>query len=98
MKRRALLQTLPVVALLPAVDWLASAQDRTGGTTMATTVYELRIYHALEGKLDDLLRRFRDHTTKLFEKHGNKKVGHAPPQGGATHGQDTSLHPCASQP
>lgn len=42
-------------------------------------VYELRIYHAAEGKLDDLLRRFRDHTTKLFEKHGMKNVAYWTP-------------------
>jgi hypothetical protein len=28
----------------------------------------------LEGKLDDLLARFRDHTMKLFEKHGIKNI------------------------
>jgi len=33
-------------------------------------VYELRVYHTYEGKLDDLLRRFREHTMRLFEKHG----------------------------
>ena len=42
-------------------------------------VYELRIYHANEGKLDDLLSRFRDHTTKLFEKHGMKNVAYWTP-------------------
>lgn len=34
------------------------------------------MYHTYEGKLDDLLRRFRDHTTKLFEKHGIKNVAY----------------------
>ena len=42
----------------------------------STTVYELRIYHAYEGKLDDLLRRFRDHTMQLFEKHGIKNIAY----------------------
>lgn len=46
---------------------------------MATTVYELRIYHTYEGKLDDLLKRFRDHTMKLFEKHGIKNVAYWTP-------------------
>ena len=41
--------------------------------------FELRIYHVYEGKLDDLLRRFRDHTTKLFEKHGIKNVAYWTP-------------------
>lgn len=39
-------------------------------------VYELRIYTCHEGKLDALLARFRDHTCKLFEKHGMKNVGY----------------------
>jgi hypothetical protein len=33
-------------------------------------VYELRTYVTPEGKLDDLDARFRNHTMKLFEKHG----------------------------
>jgi hypothetical protein len=39
-------------------------------------LYELRIYHAEPGKLDALLTRFRDHTCKLFEKHGMTNVGY----------------------
>jgi len=79
MKRRTLLQSLPAVALLPTVDWLTSAQDKPGSALSATTVYELRIYHTYEGKLDDLLRRFREHTCKLFEKHGMKNVAYWTP-------------------
>ncbi|MCS7159447.1 MAG: NIPSNAP family protein [Gemmatales bacterium] len=41
-----------------------------------TTVYELRIYHAAPGKMDALLARFRQHTVKLFEKHGITNVGY----------------------
>ena len=37
---------------------------------------ELRTYHAAPGKLDALLARFRDHTLKLFEKHGMSNVGY----------------------
>ncbi|MDF1824396.1 MAG: NIPSNAP family protein [Verrucomicrobiales bacterium] len=36
----------------------------------ALTCFELRTYHANEGRLDDLHARFRDHTVSLFEKHG----------------------------
>ncbi len=42
----------------------------------ATRVYELRTYTTYDGKLDALLVRFRNHTTKLFEKHGMKNVGY----------------------
>jgi len=39
-------------------------------------VYELRTYTTHPGKLPDLLARFRNHTTKLFEKHGMKNIGY----------------------
>jgi NIPSNAP len=42
-------------------------------------VYELRIYHAATGKLDELLARFRDHTMKIFERHGMKSVAYWTP-------------------
>ena len=43
-------------------------------------VFELRTYHTLDGRLDALLARFRNHTTKLFEKHGMQNVGYWIPQ------------------
>lgn len=36
----------------------------------ALTCFELRTYHATEGKLEDLHARFRDHTLTIFSKHG----------------------------
>src|SRR5262245_27884461 len=60
-----------------------SSKAAEGPTNEATpapadseTVYELRVYHAYEGKLEDLLRRFSEHTTKLFERHGIKNVAY----------------------
>jgi len=41
-----------------------------------TRLYEMRIYYCEPGRLDALLTRFRDHTTKLFEKHGMTNVGY----------------------
>jgi uncharacterized protein (DUF1330 family) len=35
-----------------------------------TRVFELRTYTAAPGKMKDLDARFRNHTNKLFEKHG----------------------------
>jgi heme-degrading monooxygenase HmoA len=40
----------------------------------ADGVYELRTYTAAEGKLEALEARFKNHTMKLFEKHGMKNV------------------------
>jgi hypothetical protein len=41
-----------------------------------TRCYEMRTYYAAPGKLDELHARFRDHTCKLFEKHGMVNVGY----------------------
>ena len=40
-----------------------------------STVYELRTYHAYPGKLEDLHKRFREHTLTIFAHHGMKVVG-----------------------
>jgi hypothetical protein len=44
-----------------------------------TRVYEMRVYYAAPGKLDALHARFRDHTVKLFEKHGITNLGYFVP-------------------
>jgi hypothetical protein len=43
-------------------------------------VFELRTYTAPEGKLPELQARFRNHTMRIFEKHGIKNVGYWVPQ------------------
>jgi NIPSNAP protein len=43
-------------------------------------VYELRTYTAPEGKLGELNKRFRDHTRRIFDKHGMKSVIYMTPQ------------------
>jgi hypothetical protein len=42
----------------------------------AAPVYELRIYYTAPGRMPDLLKRFREHTLKLFEKHGMVNIGY----------------------
>lgn len=46
----------------------------------ASRVFELRTYTAPEGKLPELQGRFRDHTMRIFERHGMKNVGYWVPQ------------------
>jgi hypothetical protein len=43
-------------------------------------VFEMRTYTTHPGKLDALNARFRDHTTKIFKKHGMENVGYWVPQ------------------
>jgi hypothetical protein len=50
----------------------------------ANRVFELRTYTAPEGKLPELHARFRNHTMRIFEKHGMKNVGYWVPQDAPT--------------
>jgi hypothetical protein len=54
----------------------------TGGEVGAqpqTRVFELRTYTTPEGKLPNLNARFRNHTMRIFEKHGMTNVGYWTP-------------------
>jgi len=77
MDRRTLLQSIPAAAMLGTLAAASPQEHKTASPS--TMVYELRIYHTFEGKLDDLLARFRDHTMKLFEKHGIKNIAYWTP-------------------
>jgi hypothetical protein len=46
----------------------------------AKHVFEVRTYTAPEGKLGELHARFRDHTIRIFNKHGLKSVIYLSPQ------------------
>jgi len=39
-------------------------------------VYEMRTYTCFEGKLEDLKKRFRDHTIRIFQRHGMESIGY----------------------
>ena len=43
-------------------------------------VYELRLYHAKEGKVDALKARFADHTDAIFRRHNMKSIGYWSPE------------------
>ena len=57
-------------AFLTATEYSALAQAKNYGVG----VFELRTYTTEAGRLPDLNARFRDHTLKLFEKHGMTNV------------------------
>jgi hypothetical protein len=46
----------------------------------ANRVFELRTYTAPPGKLDALNTRFRDHTVRIFKRHGMESIGYWTPQ------------------
>lgn len=71
-------------ALLLAAGYAAGRAASLGVVAHAqaqnTRVFELRTYTANEGKLAALHSRFRDHTLKLFEKHGIRNIGYWTPR------------------
>lgn len=85
--RKIMLQ-IPIVVGLLGLGILIGSTGRAdlGTAAFAQTpsrVFELRTYTTHEGRLDDLHRRFRDHTMRLFEKHGMTNVGYWVPQDSA---------------
>jgi uncharacterized protein YbaA (DUF1428 family) len=68
MKYRILVVSLFVALSAPLVRAAEAEKD--------SRCYELRVYTAADGKLDALHARFRDHTCKLFEKHGMTNIGY----------------------
>ncbi|HYV37617.1 MAG TPA: NIPSNAP family protein [Gemmataceae bacterium] len=62
--------------VLVAAGWAIHAgAEQTGEKKMENRVFELRVYYANKGKMNDLHARFKDHTNKLLEKHGMVLVG-----------------------
>ena len=60
-------------------------------------VFELRTYVTYPGKLPDLLKRFREHTCRLFEKHGMQNIGYWVPADPADGGENTLIYLIAHQ-
>ena len=53
---------------------------RAADTASPPRVFEIRTYYTLPGRLDALHKRFREHTMKMFEKHGMSNVAYWTPQ------------------
>ncbi len=67
---------LVLPALLALLPLAAPAAAQTTTTAAQQPVYELRIYYPAPGKAEALNARFRNHTLKLFEKHGMRNVAY----------------------
>ena len=70
------LQLIALLAVVPAAlaGVVALAQDKKDAGK--TRFFEMRTYVAHPGKMQALHARFRDHTNKLFVKHGMELVGY----------------------
>src|ERR1700691_1100673 len=76
----ALKTALLVAAAMAASITIPSAVAQEHGR-----VFELRTYTCYEGKLPDLLARFRNHTMRIFEKHGMTSIAYWVPQDAPAH-------------
>lgn len=54
-------------------------QPGTSASKPGTKLYEVRIYHPTPGKYAEIVDRFRQYTTKIFEKHGMENIGYWTP-------------------
>ena len=66
---------LGALVLTAAFLALTGVQGRAEDKKGEGRVYELRTYYALPERMPAMQARFRDHTTKLFAKHGMTVVG-----------------------
>jgi hypothetical protein len=72
-----------LVSILSMISIVATAQNAPAPPTVAPSpslakdsrCFELRTYVAAPGKLEELHARFRNHTMKIFKKHGMEVVG-----------------------
>jgi hypothetical protein len=72
-----------VFALMAAVIGFSNFTDGTAAQQEKgkERIFELRTYHVIAGRMPAMLKRFREHTTDLFEKHGMENVGYWTPVG-----------------
>ena len=68
-----ILAKAPESVYMETTDYSATWKN---GSADDDDLFELRIYKAAEGKLGKLDSRFRDHTIRLFEKHGMRNVAY----------------------
>ncbi len=69
--------TLATVLVMSAMAMLVGRTTFSNGEekpAASAGVFELRTYTTLDGRLPNLNARFKNHTMKLFEKHGMKNV------------------------
>ena len=62
---------------------------RAADTAPPSRVFEIRTYYTFPGRLEALHKRFREHTLRMFEKHGMTNVAYWTPQDSP--GKDNTL-------
>src|SRR5579859_3678740 len=79
MSRKTLLSFCLLAAAAMVAYWVMETKPTQAASTRC---FEMRTYLANDGKLDDLNARFRNHTIRIFKKHGMTSIGYWVPQEG----------------
>ncbi len=72
---RKLLSLLGIVGVVVAVISVSSIAPAADAPQKKDRVFELRTYITNAGKLPDLHKRFREHTCRIFQRHGIEMIG-----------------------
>lgn len=67
---KKLLSLLTLVGVVVALAAACSTARAADAAPEKARIFELRTYITNPGKLPDLHKRFRDHTCRIFQKHG----------------------------
>ena len=70
----------PLATVLGLVLGASLQWARAADAPQAARVFEIRTYYTFPGRLEALHKRFREHTMKMFEKHGMTNVAYWTPQ------------------
>jgi len=80
MRTKPFVTQMAVLAMVVGGYCVAQSSDaKSGERESKIRLFEIRTYTTEPGKLDELNARFRNHTTKLFEKHGMTNIGYWTP-------------------
>ena len=74
------MKTSYLLAFLCGAAVMLCFSSLRGSNVTPPHVYELRLYHVHEAKMDALKSRFGDHTDAIFKRHNMKSVGYWVPQ------------------
>lgn len=74
------MKTSYLLAFLGGAAVMLCFSSLRGANGTLRHVYELRLYHVHEGKMDALKARFGDHTDAIFKRHNMKSVGYWVPE------------------
>jgi hypothetical protein len=81
MLRKKIVLPFLFVAVFASGYFAGSAREQGLAHAQAQgRVFELRTYTAHDGKLGNVVNRFRDHTMKIFARHGMMSVGYWTPE------------------